>query len=103
MYTNQSSHKSQFEAAFGAYTGAVAALRARLLPDQTRVTVMNQTRLLLNILVVAMYLGPLRLDLDMGTAKRPVVLGICTGLVLLAAAAHARLRAALVVGEEAPE
>lgn len=80
----------------------MGALRARLLPEGLRATVMNQTRLLLNILIVGMYLGPLRWDLDVGTAKRPVVLGLCTGLVLLAAAAHSRLRAALEADAEEP-
>lgn len=64
---------------------------------------MNQVRLLLNALVVGVYLGPLRLDADMGAVKRPLVLGLCTALCLLAAAAHARLRAALSMaggGEE---
>lgn len=37
----------------------------------------------------------MRLDADMGAVMRPLVLGLCTALCLLAAAAHARLRAAL--------
>lgn len=45
----------QYEAAFGLYTGAMGALRARLLPEASRATVMNQIRLLLNALVVGVY------------------------------------------------
>ncbi len=89
---------NQFETAFGIYTGAMSDLRARLLPEARRATVMNQTRLVLNAAIVGMYLGPLRWEGDMGEVKRPLVLGLCTGLVLLAGGCHARLRAALAGG-----
>ena len=50
----------QYEAAFGLYSGAMGTLRARLLPEASRATVMNQIRLLLNALVVGVYV--LRID-----------------------------------------
>lgn len=93
----------QFEVAVGAYSAAIADLRARLLPDPRRATLMNQTRLAQNALVVAMYLGPLRLDAGMGTVKRRVVLGLCAGLMLLAAAALLRLRVAISLAAEERE
>lgn len=78
-----------FEASVGVFYAAMGSIRARVIPETARATVMNGIRVLLNVLIVFMYLGPVRLDVPMGE-KRPLVLGLCSAMVFVASACHAQ-------------
>lgn len=79
-----------FEASVGVFFAAMGSIRARVIPETARATVMNGIRVLLNVLIVLMYVGPVRLDLPVAE-KRPLVLGLCSAMVFLASACHAQL------------
>jgi hypothetical protein len=84
-----------FEASVGVYFAAMGSIRARIIPEEVRATVMNLIRLVLNLLVVFMYIGPVRLALPI-EEKRPLVLGLCSAMIFIASVCHAQL----LVGRE---
>lgn len=79
-----------FEASVGVYFAAMGTIRARIIPEEVRATVMNLIRLVLNLLVVSMYIGPVRLALPI-EEKRPLVLGLCSAMIFIASVCHAQL------------
>lgn len=79
-----------FEACVGVYFSSMGSLRAQYIPEATRATVMNAIRLVLNLLIVVMYLGPVRVELAM-EEKKPLVLGLCSLLLGLATVSHGQL------------
>jgi len=79
-----------FEASVGVFFAAMGSIRARVIPETARATVMNAIRVLLNLLIVLMYVGPVRLEMPM-EEKRPLVLGLCSLMVFVASVCHAQL------------
>lgn len=79
-----------FEAAVGVFFAAMGSIRARVIPEGVRATVMNAIRVLSNVLIVLMYVGPVRLEMPM-EEKRPLVLGLSSAMVFVASVCHAQL------------